>query len=99
MTRTVNLKPLQTPKIGIDWNGDLYNPNNSEDYWEANNEFTIEPDNCITDAETPQEEVVSTAPNITRLIPPTQKSMKEAKQVLMTVNTMEKIRNHGIKIT
>jgi len=99
MTRTVHLKLFQTPKVGIDRNEDLDHSNDSEGNWQANNESIIEPDNCIADAETPQQGDVSTAPNVPRLIPPTWKSIEETKQVLMMVDTMERRRNQGIKIT
>jgi hypothetical protein len=37
----------------LNWNGDLDNPNNSEDDWEADNESDTELNNGSEDSETP----------------------------------------------
>jgi len=60
----------------LDWNGDLENPNESKDNWEADNESEIELDSGIEDAESPEQQDVSAAPNVPRLIWPTWRSMK-----------------------
>jgi len=38
----------------LNWNGDLDNPNNSEDDWEADNTSDIALDNSREDSETPE---------------------------------------------
>jgi len=48
----------------LNWNGDLDNPNDSEDDWEADIEFEIELDNGIEDPETPGQQEVTAGPNV-----------------------------------
>jgi len=83
-----------------DWlhcNGDLDNPNDSEDDGPADDESDIEQNNCIEDSECPERQDVSAAPNVPGLVRPTQKSKREAEKVLVTVNAVETRRNNGGK--
>jgi len=81
----------------LNWNGDLDNPNDSEDDWEADNESDMELHNGIEDSETPEQRNVSAAPNVPGLIQPIQRSKKTVEKALMTVNTMETKRNKRIE--
>jgi len=82
-----------------DWNGDLDNPYDSEDNWEADNEFAIDLDDGVENAETPEHWDVSAAPSDPRLIWPTRRSMNKAEQLLQTINAMEPRRNTRNKKT
>jgi len=81
----------------LNWNGDLDNPNNSEDDWEADNESDMELDNCSEVSETLEVRNVSAAPNVPGLIRPTRQSKKKVEKELLTVNILETRRNKGIK--
>ena len=81
----------------LNWNGDLDNPNDSEDDCAPNVESDMEQDNTIQDPESPEQRNVSAAPNVPGLIRPTQKSKRHAEKVLVTVNTIEMRRNKGVK--
>jgi len=93
----IALESISDTKNWLIWNGDLDNPNGREDDWEADNESDIELDNGIEDSETPEQQNVSAAPNVTRLIRPTRRFKEIAQKVLMTVDTMESRRNMGMK--
>jgi hypothetical protein len=54
-------------------------------------------DNSIENPEYLEQRDVSAAPNVPRLIQPTQKSNRQAEKVLMTVNAIETRRNKGVK--
>jgi hypothetical protein len=54
----------------LNWNGDLDNPFDSEDDWEADNESNTELDNGIEDLETAEVQNVSAALNVPGLIQP-----------------------------
>jgi len=60
-------------------------------------ESGIEQDNAIEDPEIPEQWAVSAATLISRLIRPTRKSKRQAEPALVTVNTMERRINKGIK--
>jgi len=79
------------------WNGDLDNPNESEDNWEADNESNMELDNGSEISETPEQRNVSAAPNVSGLIRPIRRTKKKVEKAMMTVNIMETRRNKGIK--
>jgi hypothetical protein len=81
----------------LNWNGDLDNPNDSEDDWEADNESDMELDNCSEVSETLEVRNVSAAPNVPGLIRPIRQSKKKVEKALLTVNIMETRRNKGIK--
>jgi len=51
----------------------LNNPNDSEDYWEADNESEIDLNNGISDSETQEQWNMSAAPNVPGLIQPTRR--------------------------
>jgi len=79
----------------LHWNGDLHNPNDSEEDSEADDESDIEPANAIKARESPEHWVVSATPNVPALIQPTRRSRKQAEQGLMTIIVMAKKRNKG----
>jgi len=81
----------------LNWNGDLDNPNDSEDDGAAYVECNIEQDNNIDDSECPAQRDVSAAPNVPRLIRPTWKSKSPAEKVLIKVNSIETRRHQGVK--
>jgi len=62
---------LSDTENGLNWNGDLDNPNDSEDDWEADTESDMQLDNCSEESETPELRTVSAAPNVPGLIRPT----------------------------
>jgi len=83
-----------------DWrysNGDLDNPNDSEDNCAVDIESDIEQDNSVEDPESREQLHVSPALNVPRLIRPPWKSKIQAEKVLMTVNTIKTRRNKGVK--
>jgi hypothetical protein len=80
----------------LNWNGDLDNPNESEDDWEAYNESDMELDNGSEDSETPEQRNVSAAPSVPGLIRPIRLTKKKVDKPLMPVNIMETRRNKGI---
>jgi len=57
-------------KHWLNWNGDLDNPNDSEDDWEPDDESDMELHNDIEDSETTEQRNVSAAPNVPGLIRP-----------------------------
>lgn len=71
------------------------NPNDNDDNWEADNEFNIQLDNRIKDAETAKQQHVSAAQNIPGLIQPSWRLDSMAKQVVTTVSKMEMRSNNG----
>jgi len=81
----------------LNWNGDLDNPNDSEDDWEVDNESDMDLDNGSEVSETLEVRNVSVAPNVPGLIRPIRQSNKKVEQALVTVNIMETRRNKGIK--
>jgi len=81
----------------LNWNGDLDNPNNSEDDWEADNESDMELDCGSEDSETLEHRNVSAATNVAGLILPIPRSKKNIDKALMTVNIMEMKKSKGIK--
>jgi len=81
----------------LNWNGDLDNPNDSEEDCAAADESDIEHNNGIEDPECPKQQDVSAAPNVPGLVRPTPKSKRQAEKVLVTVNAVETRRNKGGK--
>ena len=81
----------------LNWNGDFDNPNLSKDDWEADNKTDVKRDTGIKDLEIPAHLDVNAAPNVPRLIWPTQKSMKQSDKGLMMVTVMETRRRKGNK--
>jgi len=77
----------------LNWNGDLDNPNGSEEDCAADDDSYIEHNNCIKDPECPEQQVVSATPNVPRLVWPTRKSKRQAENVLVAVNAAEMRRN------
>jgi len=81
----------------LNWNGDMDNPTDSEEDCAADDESNIEQNNGIEDPECPEQQDVSAAPNVPGLVRPTWKSMRQAEQLLVTVNAAETRRNTGGK--
>jgi hypothetical protein len=77
----------------------LDNPNDSEDDCAADDESDIEQYTGIEDSKCPEQQEVSTAPNVPRLVWPTRKSNSQIETVLVTVNAVETRRNKGGKNT
>jgi len=81
----------------LNWNGNLCNPNDSEDGCAADDESDIEQYNGIEDLECPEQQNVSAMPNVPGLVRPTLKSKRQAEMVLLTVSAVETRRNKGGK--
>jgi len=81
----------------LNWNGDLDNPNDSEDNCAADDESDIERNIGIENSEYPEQQDVSTAPNVPGLVRPRRKSKRQAEKVLVMVNAVEMRRNKGWK--
>jgi hypothetical protein len=88
---------ISDTKNWLNWNGDLDNPNNSDDVWEADNESDTDLDNGSEDSETLEVRNVSAEPNVPGLIRPIRRSKKNVEQALLMVNIMETRRNNRIK--
>jgi len=52
----------------LNWNGNLDSPKDSKQDWAADNDSDIEHNNCIEDPECPEQQDVSTAPNVPGLV-------------------------------
>jgi len=59
----------------LNWNGDLDNPNESEDNYEADDEFDTELGYTIKASNCPEHHIVRATPNVPELIQPTCRSM------------------------
>jgi hypothetical protein len=81
----------------LHWNGDLDNPNDSEEDCAADNDSDIEHNNRRENTECPEQQDVSAAPNVPGLVRPTHMSKRQAEKVLMTVKAVETRRNTGGK--
>jgi len=81
----------------LNWNGDLDNPNDSEDDCAGDVESDMEKENTFEDAESPRQRDVSAAPNVPGLTRRRRKSKRHAEKVFLTVNTIETRRNKGVK--
>ena len=55
---------ISDSKNWLNWNGDLDDPNEGEDNWEADNESDMDLDNGSEDSETPEQHNVSATPNV-----------------------------------
>jgi len=75
------------------WNGNLENPKDSHDDCTADIESDIERDNCIDVREFPEQQEMSAAQNVPAFESATQRSMRQAETVLVTVNALETRRN------
>jgi len=71
-----------------DWNCILHHSNHCEEDWVAEFESDIEPNDNVDDPECPALRDVSAAQNIPSLNRPTGKSIRQAENVLMMVNSM-----------
>jgi len=106
--RRLNYHPVQSdeeclPQSILDsedwlyWNSNLDDPNDSKDDCTPDDESNIEQRNGIEDLECPEQLDVSAARNVHRLVWPTPKSMRQAEEVLVTVDSIEMRRNTGVK--
>jgi len=84
------------PEDSLNWNGDLDNRNGSEDDCGAEVESNLEQDDSIDDPDCPEQRHVSTGPNVSGLIQPTQNSKRQDGTVLMMVNAIKTRRNKGV---
>jgi len=81
----------------LNWNDGMNNPNDSKEDCAVDDESDIEPNTGMEDAECPEQQDVSAAPNVPGLVRPTQKSKRQAEKVLVTVNAEGTRRNKGGK--
>jgi len=81
----------------LSWNGDLDDPIDSKKDCAAGDESDIEQHNGIEDLQCPEQQDVSAAQNVPRLVRPTRKSKGQADKLLVTVNAAEMPRNKGGK--
>jgi len=104
----INRHPVKSDKVNapesildnenwLNWNGDLDNPNDSEDDCTADEESDIEHNNGIEDPECPEQQDVGAAPDLHGFVRPTRKSTRQAEKVLVTVNAVETRRNKEMK--
>jgi len=75
----------------------LDNSNVSDHDWEADHKSHMKFGNGIEAAESPEHRDVSATQNVSRLIWPTWRSMRQAEKELMTVTAMETRRYNGNK--
>jgi len=81
----------------LNWNGDLDNPNDSEENCAADDDSYIKHKNCIEDQECPGHQDVSATPNVPGLVRLTRMSKRQAEKVVVMVNAAETWRNKGGK--
>ena len=81
----------------LNWNGDLDNPNDSEENCWVDVESDIEQVNSIKDPDCPEQWDVSATPNVPGLILPTRTSLWQTEKGSTTVNAIETRRNKGVK--
>ena len=79
----------------LNWNGDLDNPNGSEDDCEAEDESNAELHNCFDYPRCHEQRDVCATPNVRGLIRPTWRSKKSTEKGLVTVNGTETRRIRG----
>jgi len=83
--------------VWLNWNGDMDNPNDSEDDCGSDDESDIDLNNGIEDPECPEQQDVSASPNVPGLVLPTWNWNRQAEKVLVMVNAVETRRNRGGK--
>jgi hypothetical protein len=81
----------------LNWNDNVDNPNDIEDYCAADDESDIQHNKGIKDPECPEHKDVSAAPNVAGLVRPARKSKRQAEKVLVTVNAVETRSNKAWK--
>jgi len=79
----------------LNWNGDLDNPDDSEDNCAADNESDIDQNNVFEDLDYPEQQDMSAAPDAPGLVQPTQKSKRQTEKLFVTVNEIDMRRNQG----
>jgi hypothetical protein len=95
--RRALLTAFWTQKILLTRDGVLVHPNNSVDDCGTDVVADIEQHNRIEYPEFPEMREMSTTPNVPRLIRPSQKSQRQAVNVLITSNAIETRKNKGVK--
>jgi len=90
-------KSISDNENWLNCNGDLDNPNDSEDNWEGDNESDMDLDNSKDNSETPEVRNVSVVLNVPGFIWPIRQSKRKVEKVFLTANIMETKRNKGIK--
>ena len=81
-----------------DWlkcNGNLDNPNDREEDCAAYDDSDIEHHNCMEDPQCTEQQEVSAAPNVLRVVRPTRKLKRQPETLLVRVNAAETLRNKG----
>jgi len=77
----------------LNWNGHLDFPNDSEEDCTADDESDPEPNPGIEEPQCPEQQDVSAAPNVPRLVQPTRMSKRQAENVFVMDNAIETWRN------
>jgi hypothetical protein len=75
----------------------LDDPNDREEDCGTDDDSNIEHNNRLGNPDCPEQQPVSAAPNVPRLVRPTQNSKSQAEKVLVIVNGAEMQRNKGGK--
>jgi len=106
--RTINRHPVESDEDSspdtildtddwLNWNGNMDNPNDSEEDCVADEESVIGHYNGIDAAECPEQQDVNNTPTVPGLDRLTRKSPRQAVKVSVTVNAVETRRNKGGK--
>jgi hypothetical protein len=92
-----SMESISDTENWLNWNGDFDNPNESGDNREADNESVRELDNSSKVSDSPEQQMVSVALNVPRLIRSIQWLNKQVEQAFRMVNIMERKRNKAVK--
>jgi hypothetical protein len=84
-------------KNWLNWNGELDNSGESEDNYAVEDKSHTQQHNGMKDVEFQEQQDVSVASSVPRLVRPTWKSKRLAENVLGMVNAIETRRNQGVK--
>jgi hypothetical protein len=90
-------KSISDTEDWLNWNGDMDNPNHSEDDCAADDESNIEQYTGLEESDCLEQQDLSAATNVPRFVRPTRKSKTQADNVLVTGNAVEMPRNTGGK--
>jgi len=81
---------------GLNWNGDLADPNDSEDNCESDDETDIKHNKGIKRPECTEEQDLSATRYVPRSVRPKRTSTRQDEKVLVTVNVIETRGNQGV---
>jgi hypothetical protein len=81
----------------LNWNGQLDNSGENEDNYAVEDKSHTQQHNVMKDVEFQEQQDVSVASSVPRLVWPTWKSKRLAENVLEMVNAIETRRNQGVK--